>query len=87
MSRPITSQSVVAYAQCPRKAFFLMRGEPIGCQHEYEQVLAERAAANRSSYVAGLTNNELESSPKDTGSEFGIARIVCVGDLLRPAMR
>ena len=40
MSRTFTSESVVAYSQCPRKAFFLLRGEP-SHQHEYEKVLED----------------------------------------------
>ncbi len=60
MSRIFTSESVVAYSQCPRKAFFLLRGEP-GRQHEYEKVLEERASVNRSNYLSGLSGNELQS--------------------------
>ena len=82
MSRPITSQSVVAYSQCPRKAFLLLHGEPKGGpQHEYEQVLAE-PAATRSSYIADLSSNELDTSPKGTGSESAIASVEFGGDLV-----
>lgn len=39
----ITSEAFVAFSQCPRKAFFVFRGEPKGRQHELEQVISERA--------------------------------------------
>ena len=41
MNTAITSDVIVAYSQCPRKAFFLLRGEPMGSEHEYERVLAD----------------------------------------------
>ena len=47
MSHLITSQLVAAYQQCPRKAFFLLRGSPEPCPHEYEIVVEERAANRR----------------------------------------
>ena len=47
MSHLITSQLVAAYQQCPRKAFFLLRGSPEPHPHEYEVVVEERAAKRR----------------------------------------
>jgi predicted RecB family nuclease len=47
MSHLITSQLVAAYQQCPRKAFFLLRGNPEPHPHEYEIVVEERAAKRR----------------------------------------
>ena len=48
----ITSQLVAAYQQCPQKAFFLLRGNPKPCPHEYEIVVEERAAKRRIAYLA-----------------------------------
>lgn len=58
---PITSNVVVAYSQCSRKAFFLLRGKPEGSRHEYERVVEDRAAANRARYIAGLSGSDLQS--------------------------
>ena len=60
MSCPITTESVVAYSHCPRKAYFLLRGEPRGCQHEYEQILSERTAANRYNYLTALPSADMD---------------------------
>ena len=54
MSHLITSQLVAAYQQCPRKAFFLLRGSPEPHPHEYEIVVEERAAKRRIAYLADL---------------------------------
>ena len=54
MSHLITSQLVEAYQQCPRKAFFLLRGSPEPHPHEYEIVVEERAAKRRIAYLADL---------------------------------
>ena len=54
MSHLITSQLVAAYQQCPRKAFFLLRGSPEPHPHEYELVVEERAAKRRIAYLADL---------------------------------
>ena len=54
MSHLITSQLVAAYQQCPRKAFFLLLGNPEPHPHEYEIVVEERAAKRRIAYLADL---------------------------------
>lgn len=55
MKRVITSEVVEAYLQCHRKAFLMLRGQPKGVQHEYEQVLAERACKNRKVYLESIS--------------------------------
>ena len=64
MSCTVTSDVVVAYSQCPRKALFLLRGEPTGSQHEYERVLADRATANRSQYLAAVLSGRGLQNPE-----------------------
>lgn len=54
MSHLITSQLVAAYQQCPRKAFFLLRGSPEPHPHDYEIVIEERAAKRRIAYLGDL---------------------------------
>ncbi|MBC8872402.1 MAG: IS66 family transposase [Planctomycetes bacterium] len=55
MKHLITSELVEAYLQCHRKAFLMLRGQPKGVQHEYEQILTEHARANRNVYLDSFT--------------------------------
>jgi predicted RecB family nuclease len=52
MQDPITPEIVEAYAQCPRKAFLLLRGGQEAVPHEYERIIDEQEAANREGYRA-----------------------------------
>ena len=47
MNRFIITDSVMSYAICPRRAFFVLRGEPEGILHEYERVVQERDESER----------------------------------------
>ena len=60
----ITSNLVAAYSQCQRKAYLLLRGKVKGTQHEYECILEERAAANRSRYISTLPNGQVDPNFK-----------------------
>lgn len=57
MKQVITSELVEAYRQCQRKAFFMLRGQPKGVQHEYEQILMQRADKNRNAYLQSITSD------------------------------
>lgn len=46
----------VAYRHCPRKAFLLLSGHPVGQLHEYAQVISAAAAKNAAKYLATLTS-------------------------------
>jgi len=46
----ITSEVVVAYSQCPRKAFLLLCSDDQGMTHEYMRLLEEQARRNRIQY-------------------------------------
>ena len=48
----VTSELVEAYTQCERKTFFLLQGKIGGREHEYSQILKERATANRIRFEA-----------------------------------
>ena len=65
---PITSDLIVAYSQCQRKTFLLLRGEVKGAQHEYQRILEERAAANRSRYISTLPNGQVDPQFRKNGS-------------------
>lgn len=60
MDHHITSDLVAAYSRCQRKASLLLRGKIKGAQHEYDCILEERAAANRSCYISTLPNGQLD---------------------------
>jgi len=63
----ITSDLVAAYSQCQRKAYLLLKGKVKGDQHEYECILEERAAANRSRYISTLPNGQVDSHFRKNG--------------------
>jgi len=55
MNHVVTSDLLEAYSQCHRKALFMLRGEPKGVEHEYGQMLTERASGNRKEYIDSFT--------------------------------
>lgn len=54
MDKSITSDVVVADSQCRRKAFLLLRADAGARPHEYEEIIARRAAANRGTHVTAM---------------------------------
>ena len=71
MKGPITSEIVVAYSLCPRKAFLLLSGERGTAPHEYVQLIEEQAAANLAPYRKKLLAAESalgSSVPRDLES-------------------
>jgi len=63
----ITSDLIAAYSQCQRKAYLLLKGKVKGDQHEYECILEERTAANRSRYISTLPNGQVDSHFRKNG--------------------
>jgi len=59
MNCPITTELVVAYYQCKRKAFLILQGETSGIKHEYEEILTTRAKANCLTHLVSLDNSAL----------------------------
>ena len=87
MNHFITTEAVIAHSLCSRRGFFEVRGELQGSIHEYERVINERAARNRSHYIGGLTENELPAIPGDANQKLLVsnidpAHIVVAEDLL-----
>jgi len=64
MDSRITADVVEAYSQCKRKAFFLLRGEPEGPQHDYVKAVADRASATRRAYLAERSDNVSIPDPR-----------------------
>ncbi len=54
----ITSDIIVAYSQCPRKAFLLLCTEEQGMPHEYMQILEQQKQRNQINYLQALTASE-----------------------------
>jgi hypothetical protein len=50
----ILAETVVAYSNCPRKAFLLHCTEERGTPHKYQHLLEERTKLNRTQYLGSL---------------------------------
>ena len=62
----ITPEIVVAYSQCPRKAFLLLCTEEQGMPHEYIRILEQQKELNRNNYIQALNpfkQSSLEAQP------------------------
>ena len=51
MTITITDEMVVAYSQCPRKAYLLMYSEERGQPHEYQQILEQNRLTNQYNHL------------------------------------
>lgn len=54
MHNAITSEIVVAYSQCPRKAFLLLCTDEQGMPHEYMRLLEQQKSLNQTNYLSKL---------------------------------
>jgi predicted RecB family nuclease len=50
----ITTEIIVAYSHCPRKAFLLLCTEEQGMPHEYIRILEQQKQLNQSNYIRAL---------------------------------
>jgi predicted RecB family nuclease len=63
MERIITSDVVVAYAQCPRKAYLLLFSPDKGEPHEYVQILAQQQRKHQEIYLDRLQQTHADVQP------------------------
>jgi hypothetical protein len=63
MQPTITSEVVVAYTQCPRKAYLLLFGPEQGTPHEYIRILERQRQENHERYVDLLQHNQADVHP------------------------
>jgi predicted RecB family nuclease len=84
MRNPITSEIVVAYTRCPRKAYLLHCTEEHGTPHAYDGVLADYQRANQQAYVAGIQRAHPEARPY-AGERSAAGRHVLLDATLRTA--
>ncbi|MDJ0692409.1 MAG: TM0106 family RecB-like putative nuclease [Xenococcaceae cyanobacterium MO_188.B32] len=61
----ITSEILVAYSQCPRKAFLLLFSEDKGKPHDYPLILDEHRQNNRAQYLEKFRQSHLEARKYD----------------------
>src|SRR5712691_7446772 len=63
MAPIITPDIVVAYAQCPRKAYLLLFRPDKGEPHEYVQILEQQRQANQERYLDHLKQTHADVQP------------------------
>jgi len=63
MSKTITSEILVAYSQCPRKAFLLMCTQTPGTPHEYIKILEQQRQDNQCKYLDNLQKKNPDVQP------------------------
>jgi predicted RecB family nuclease len=63
MEPTITSEIVVAYSQCPRKAYLLLFSPDKGEPHEYVQILEQQRQANQERYLNRLQQTHADVQP------------------------
>src|SRR5215475_12839681 len=63
MESAITSEIVVAYSQCHRKAYLLLFSPDKGEPHEYVQILEQQRCANQEKYIDHLKHTHTDVQP------------------------
>ena len=63
MELTITADIVVAYSQCPRKAYLLLFSPDQGEPHEYVQILEQQRQANQERYLDRLQQTHADVQP------------------------
>src|SRR5467141_4900684 len=63
MEPTITPDIVVAYAQCPRKAYLLLFSPDKGEPHEYVKILEQQRQVNQERYLTRLQHTHADVQP------------------------
>src|SRR6267142_2412343 len=63
MAPIITPEIVVAYSQCPRKAYLLLFSPDKGEPHEYVQILEQQRCTNQERYLSRLQQTHADVQP------------------------
>ena len=63
MEPTITTDIVVAYSQCPRKAYLLLFSPDKGEPHEYVQILEQQRCENQKRYLNRLQHTHADVQP------------------------
>src|SRR4030095_2587215 len=77
MESIITPEIVVAYSQCPRKAYNLLYTDKQGIPHEYIAILEEEARKNRENHLKKIMgkHSAVGPYPYHTGFSGCLAKI------------
>src|SRR6266852_6021524 len=81
MQPAITSEVVVAYAQCPRKAYLLLFSPEQGEPHEYVRILERQRSKNQVRYLDRLQHKHADVHPytvKNLGNGSGMLINACL---------
>ena len=76
----ITSETVIAYSQCPQKAFLLLCTDEQGTPHEYMRILEQQKELNRINYIRVL------KQPSPEVPSHIVSDLAHEGDLVIKAM-
>jgi hypothetical protein len=82
MNKTITSEIVVAYAQCPRKAYLLLCSNETGRVNEYIAILERQKSINQNSYLDNLRQQYLVISTCN-GRELRNGSSFLMGEILQ----
>src|SRR6266446_3036756 len=63
MEPTITPEIIVAYSQCPRKAYLLLFSPDKGEPHEYVQILEQQRCANQERHLNRLQQTHADVQP------------------------
>jgi len=63
MNRTINPEIVVAYVQCPRKAYLLLHSDEVGKVNEYIAILERQKSVNHNKYVGHLKQQQSDVQP------------------------
>ena len=63
MAPTITPESVIAYAQCPRKAYLLLFSPDTGEPHAYVQMLKQQRGTHQERYINQLKHTHTDVAP------------------------
>src|SRR4029453_7374655 len=63
----ITPEIVVAYSQCPRKAYLLLFSPDMGEPHEYVQILEQQRCEHQERSLARLQQTHADLHPSSVG--------------------
>src|SRR5215470_11107985 len=63
MPPTITSDMVIAYSQCPRKAYLLLFSPEKGEPHQYTQILAQQRGAHQERYLNHFQHTQADVQP------------------------
>ncbi|MCY7282635.1 MAG: TM0106 family RecB-like putative nuclease, partial [Cyanobacteria bacterium CAN_BIN43] len=68
MDKTITSEIVVAYAQCPRKAYLLLHSDEVSKSNEYVAILKHKKSISQNSYLDNLRRQYADVRPYNDGN-------------------